>query len=69
MGTVQYDHLYKKYLDYRVFSQGELTYTDIIVEPEVADKKFWPVRSLVLLITVISAFTFTLVMVLIFKRT
>lgn len=68
MGTLQYDYLSKKYLDQRVLYQGDLNYTDIIVEPEVADKKFWPVRWLVLVITVVSALLFTLVMILLFKR-
>jgi capsular polysaccharide biosynthesis protein len=69
MGAMQYDYLSKKYLDQRVLYQGDLSYTDIIVEPETADKKFWPVRWLVLAITTISALLFTLVMILLFKRT
>jgi len=68
MGTMQYDFLSKKYLEQKVLAEGDLTYTDLIVEPEVADKKFWPVRWLVLVITVISALLFTLVMVLLFKQ-
>jgi len=68
MGTMQYDYLSKKYLEQKVLAEGDLTYTDIIVEPEVADKKFWPVRWLVLVITMISALLFTLVMVLLLKR-
>jgi len=68
MGTMQYDYLSKKYLEQKVLAEGDLTYTDIIVEPEVVDKKFWPVRWLVLVITMISALLFTLVMVLLLKR-
>ncbi len=68
MGTMQYDFLSKKYLEQKVLAEGDLTYTDLIVEPEVADKKFWPVRWLVLVITMISALLFTLVMVLLLKR-
>jgi capsule polysaccharide export protein KpsE/RkpR len=33
----------------------ELTYTNVIVYPEVSDKKVYPVRWLVLLLTVVSA--------------
>ncbi|MCZ4409855.1 Wzz/FepE/Etk N-terminal domain-containing protein [Cryomorphaceae bacterium 1068] len=68
MGTMQYDFLSKKYLEQKVLAEGDLTYTDLIVEPEVADKKFWPVRWLVLVITMISALLFTLVMVLLLKK-
>jgi capsular polysaccharide biosynthesis protein len=68
MGTQQHDYLSKKYLEQKVLAEGDLTYTDIIVEPEMADKKFWPVRWMVLVITTISALLFTLVMVLLFKR-
>ncbi|MGB6036111.1 MAG: Wzz/FepE/Etk N-terminal domain-containing protein [Cryomorphaceae bacterium] len=68
MGTMQYDFLSKKYLEQKVLAEGDLTYTDLIVEPEVADKKFWPVRWLVLVITMISALLFTLVMVLLLKQ-
>jgi uncharacterized protein involved in exopolysaccharide biosynthesis len=68
MGTMQYDYLSKKYLEQKVLAEGDLTYTDLIVEPEVADKKFWPVRWLVLVITMISALLFTLVMVLLLKQ-
>jgi len=68
MGTQQYDYLSKKYLEQKVLAEGDLTYTDVIVEPEVADKKFWPVRWLVLVITVVSSLLFTLVMVLLFKQ-
>ncbi|HKK40382.1 MAG TPA: hypothetical protein VJ949_13260, partial [Cryomorphaceae bacterium] len=68
MGTLQYDYLSKKYLDQRVLIEGSLSYTDVIVEPEVADKKFWPVRWLVLVITMVSALLFTLVMVLLIRQ-
>lgn len=68
MGTQQHDYLSKKYLEQKVLAEGDLSYTDIIVEPEMADKKFWPVRWMVLVITTISALLFTLVMVLLFKR-
>lgn len=69
MGTVQYDYLSRQFLEQKVLAEGDLTYTDLIVAPEVSDKKFWPVRWLVLVITTVSALLFTLVMVLLFKRT
>ncbi|MFT6996558.1 MAG: hypothetical protein ACJAQ4_000299 [Cryomorphaceae bacterium] len=68
MGTQQHDYLSRKYLEQKVLAEGDLTYTDIIVEPEMADKKFWPVRWMVMVITMISALLFTLVMVLLIKR-
>jgi capsular polysaccharide biosynthesis protein len=68
MGAQQYDYLSKQYLDQKVVAEGNLRYMDIIVEPEVADKKFWPVRWLILVITVVSALLFTLVIVLLFKQ-
>lgn len=69
MGTTQYNELARKHLDFRVMTESDLLYTEVIVEPEVADKKFWPVRWLVLVITMVSALLFTLVMVLLFKQT
>ncbi len=68
MGTMQYDYLSKKYLDQRVLFESDLNYMDIIVEPEVSDKKFWPVRWVILAITVSIALLFALVLVILFKR-
>jgi capsular polysaccharide biosynthesis protein len=68
MGTMQYDYLSKKYLDQRVLFEGDLNYIDVIVEPEVPDKKFWPVRWLILVISVGLALLTTLVLIILFKR-
>lgn len=67
MGATQYDYLSKKYLDQRVLFEGDLSYIDVIVTPEVPDKKFWPVRWLVLVVTVGVALLATLVLIIIFK--
>jgi hypothetical protein len=68
MATQQYSELSNRYLENKVFHEADLNFTDVIVEPEVADKKFWPVRWLVLAITMISAMLFTLVAILLFKK-
>jgi len=68
MATMQHSELSSKYLDNKVFHEADLHFTDVIVEPEVADKKFWPVRWLVLVIVVASSLLFTLVAILLFKK-
>lgn len=68
-GTQQYDYLARRYLDQRVIIEGRLNYIDVIVEPEVPDKKFWPVRWLILLISVSVGIIATLVLIILFKRT
>jgi uncharacterized protein involved in exopolysaccharide biosynthesis len=66
--TEQYGDLSRRYLENKVYREADLHFTDVIVEPEVADKKFWPVRWLVLAITMISSMLFTLVAILLFKK-
>ena len=68
MATVQHSELSAKYLENKVFHEADLQFTDLIVEPEIADKKFWPVRWLVLVIVVVSSLLFTLVGILLFKK-
>ncbi|MEM9053317.1 MAG: Wzz/FepE/Etk N-terminal domain-containing protein [Bacteroidota bacterium] len=68
MATMQHGELSKRYLENRVYHQADLNFTDVIVEPEVADKKFWPVRWLVLVIVVASSLLFTLMAILLFKK-
>ncbi|MCH2215070.1 MAG: Wzz/FepE/Etk N-terminal domain-containing protein [Flavobacteriales bacterium] len=68
MATVQHSELSAKYLENKVFHEADLQFTDVIVEPEIADKKFWPVRWLVLVIVVVSSLLFTLVGILLFKK-
>ena len=66
--TVHYSDLAKRRLDNKVYNEADLHFTDIIVQPEVSDKKFWPVRWIVLLIIMTSSLLFTLVAILLLKK-
>lgn len=46
----------------------ELTYTNTIVFPEVADKKSYPIRWLIVVLSVLGSFLFTLIILLINTR-
>lgn len=45
-----------------------LTYTNVIVSPEVADKKSYPVRWLIVLLSVLGALFFTFTLLLFYNR-
>lgn len=52
-----------KYLFWREFAFRDINYIDVIVSPEVADKKAWPVRWLVVAVSMLSAMLLALVLV------
>jgi capsule polysaccharide export protein KpsE/RkpR len=53
--TMQYETLTKEYFRWREMADRDILYLDVVVEPEVSDKKAWPVRWLILVIMVVSA--------------
>jgi hypothetical protein len=56
-----YDELLNKYEDAEKDVTKQLTYSNIITSPYIADKKSYPIRWLVVLITCIAAFVFSAV--------
>lgn len=66
-GTVEHNELGRNYMFWREVANRELNYIEVIVSPEVSDKKFWPVRWLVVLISFVSAMLLTLVVLAISK--
>ncbi len=56
----QYGILVEKYLDWRAIGYEDVSYLDVVVEPEVADKKSWPVRWLILASSLAVAMILTL---------
>ncbi len=56
--TAQYDNIAKDYFKFREFAFRNAEYMDVVIAPEVSDKKAWPVRWLVLAISVGAALFF-----------
>jgi len=63
----QYGVLASKYLDWRAIGYEDINYLDVVVSPEVPDKKAWPVRWLVVLLSLVSALVLTLIFLAIGK--
>lgn len=59
--TEQYGEISFKYLEWRAIGYEEVSYLDIVVSPETADKKVWPVRWLILVLSVGIASLITLI--------
>jgi len=57
----QFDILSREYLFWRERAFSETEYLQVIVSPEVSDKKIWPVRWIILAVSVISALILTAV--------
>lgn len=57
-----------KFLDWRAIGVEKVNYTDVVVSPEVPDRKSWPVRWLIILLSVTGTFVITLVVLAIAKR-
>ncbi len=68
MAAEEYGNLTNKHLDWRALGYEEVEYLDVVVSPEVADKKIWPIRWLIVLMSVASACFLTLVILAIGKR-
>lgn len=57
-----------KFLDWRAIGVEKVNYTDVVVSPEVPDRKSWPVRWLIILLSMTGTFVLTLVILAIAKR-
>lgn len=64
----QYGELTRKHLDWRSIGYEEVSYLDVVVSPDVADKKSWPVRWLILVMSVGIASLITLIILAARKR-
>lgn len=65
--TVQYGSLTKLFLQWRSVGYEDVHYFDMVVKPEVADRKAWPVRWLIVLLAIVSASFLTLVILAVKK--
>jgi len=63
----QYGVLAMKFLDWRAIAYEDLDYIDVVVSPDVADKKSWPVRWIIVMTTLIGALLLTLILLSIVK--
>ncbi len=57
----QFDILSREYLFWREKAFSETEYLQVIVSPEVSDKKVWPVRWIIMAVSVLSALVLTAV--------
>ena len=59
--TEQYGEISFKYLEYRAIGYEEVSYIDVVVSPDTSNKKAWPVRWLILVLSVGIAMLITLI--------
>lgn len=64
----QYGKLTEKFLDWRAIGYEDVSYLDVVVSPDVPDKKAWPVRWLILLLAVAVASFVTLIILAAAKK-
>ena len=64
----EYGRLTEKFLDWRAIGYENVTYMDVVVSPEVPDKKAWPIRWLILLLAVTVASFVTLIILAAAKK-
>lgn len=64
----QYGEISFKFLEYRAIGYENVSYIDIVVSPEVNDKKVWPIRWLILLLSVAVASLVTLIVLAAAKK-
>lgn len=68
MATKQFGNISYKFLEYRAIGVEKVNYTDVVVSPEVSDRKAWPVRWLIVLLSMVGTFVLTLIILVIAKR-
>lgn len=68
MAATQFGNISFKFLDWRAIGVERVNYTDVVVSPEVPDRKAWPVRWLIVLLSVAGTFVLTLVVLAISNR-
>lgn len=66
--TEQYGFITEKFLEWRAIGYEDVSYLDVVVAPEVSDKKVWPVRWLILLLAVTVASFVTLIILAVAKK-
>lgn len=64
----QYGEITFKYLEWRAIGQEDVNYIDVIVHPDVADKKAWPIRWLILVLSNAIAVLITLIVLAAAKK-
>jgi capsule polysaccharide export protein KpsE/RkpR len=63
-----YNKILIQYESAVVDSKKELTYTNTVVSPEIADKKSYPIRWLIVLLSVFGSLVFTMVLLMGYNR-
>ena len=64
----QFYKLYEEYSEVKKEAEQEIAYTITVVDPDIPDKKVWPVRWLIVAISLIGAILATLVILLITRQ-
>ncbi len=65
--SVRHDILAEEYLEWREKATSQIDYLQVVVSPEVPAKKSWPVRWLLVVISVAGALLFTAVLITIVR--
>lgn len=68
MGNHNYNQLFVHYQGILKEVNQELSYVNVVAQPEVADKKTYPVRWLIVVTSTLSALLFALVILLLFEK-
>lgn len=68
LGHEQYNALHIQHQEILKEIKQEYSYTDVVVNPEVADKKSYPVRWLIVVSTTLSVLLFALIVLLLFDK-
>ena len=66
--TDQYSFIAEKFLDWRAIGYEDVNYIDVVVSPDVPDKKAWPIRWLIVLLTVAVGSFITLIILAAAKK-
>jgi uncharacterized protein involved in exopolysaccharide biosynthesis len=67
IATMEYGSITEKFLEWRAIGYENVHYFDLVVQPEVADRKAWPVRWLIMLLAVVASCVLTLIFLAIRK--
>ncbi len=68
LGHENYNELFNYYQGILKEVNQQLSYTNVVSSPEVADKKAYPVRWLILVTTVVSTLLISLIIMLLFEK-
>ena len=56
----QYGLIAEKFFDWRAMGSEDMAYLDVVIHPEVSDKKSWPVRWIIVVSSIVGAVLLTL---------